>query len=104
MAQPEIHQGNIGTVFRFEITNQDDAIVDVSGASVREIFFQKPDLTSFTKFAAFVTDGTDGQLEYTSLTGDLDAFGQWYRQVHVVIPAGEFFSEWIPFIVHRNIA
>ncbi len=104
MSIPEIHLGNIGTVFRFEILNQDDVIVDLSSASTIEIRFRKPDrLTVLVRTASLVTDGTDGQIQYVTVAGDLDVPGPWTRQARVVIPAGEFWTETINFDVKDNI-
>ena len=87
MAANEVHLNDIGTVF--EITLKDEGnspeIVDVSTAATMEIIFQKPNGTSVTQTASFTTDGTDGKIEYTTLTGDLDTVGLWKIQGHVVL-------------------
>ncbi len=105
MSLPEIHQDNIGTVFRFAIRNQDDAVVDLSSASLLEIRFRKPDRTTIlVKTATLVTDGTDGLIQYVTIAGDLDTSGPWTRQARVTIPAGDFWSEVIAFQVEDNIS
>lgn len=104
MSIPEIHKGNIGTVFRFEIRNQDNVIVDLSAATELEIRFRKPDrVTVLIKIASYVTDGTDGQIQWVTVAGDLDVDGPWIRQARVVIPAGEFWTERLSFDVKDNI-
>lgn len=104
MSLPEIHVDNIGTIFRAEIRNQDNVIVDLSAATTLEMRFRKPDrATVLIKTAVVVTDGSDGQIQYITIAGDLDVAGPWIRQARVVIPAGEFWTEKITFDVKDNI-
>jgi len=104
MSLPEIHVDNVGTVFRSEVLNQDDAIIDLSAATTLEMRFRKPDRSFFVRTAVYTTDGTDGQIQYASVASDLDAAGTWHRQSRVIIPAGEFWTEVISFEVKANIA
>ena len=99
----EIHVGDIGTIF--EITVKDGAaIVNVSSATTKELFFLKPDGTKVTKPLVFKTDGTDGILRYTTTVAtDLDKDGTWTLQVHVVISTGEWRSSTPAFTVHKNL-
>lgn len=67
---------NIGVAFKATI-QEDGAAVDVSTASTKQIKFTKPDGTVETKTATFVTDGTDGVIQYVTVDGDLDMTGGW---------------------------
>ena len=67
---------------------EDEAAVDVSTSSTKQIFLKKPDGTIVIKTAAFVTDGIDGWLQYVTVAGDLDASGTWEYQPYVVLPGG----------------
>ena len=98
----EIHLNDIGTVFRLTIYDG-SSILDVSSASVKEIIFQKPDGTSVTKTAAFYTDGTDGIIQYTTITNDLDATGTWKIQAKVTLPGGTWSSCTQKFKVYANL-
>lgn len=101
MAQ-EIHVSDVGTILR--VTIQDGGVaVDVSSATTQEIFLRKPDGTKLTKTSGFQTDGTDGIIQYTTLTGDIDSDGIWRIQGHVIISAGEFFTDIGEFEVERNL-
>lgn len=59
------------------IVAQDDTATDISSYTTKEFVFTKPDGTTTTKSASFVTDGSDGKLEYQFVDGDLDAAGLW---------------------------
>ncbi len=102
MAKNEIHLNDIGTVF--EVTVQDDGvIVDISGATTKEIIFKKSRGEVVTKSAAFTTDGVDGKMRYVAVAGDLDERGQWELQAHVVLVAGDWRSDVDVFTVFPNL-
>ena len=97
MAANEIHVNDIGTVFEVTLLDEGSSpqIVDLSTATVKELIFKDPAGTSTTQTAAFTTDGTDGKIQYTTLTGDLDTAGLWYLQAHIVIgTASPINGEW----------
>lgn len=103
MSVPDIRVGNIGTIFRFTVQDQDGTAVDLSSATTLEIRFKKPDRSVITRTAVFTTDGTNGQIQYTTVSGDLDIDGSWKRQAHVIIPAGDFWSSVVDFKVKRSL-
>ena len=88
MSNPVV--GDIGTVFRTTIKDQDGTAVDVSSASTLQIIFKKPDGTILTKTAVFTTDGVNGNIEYPTISGDLDTAGSWTWQARVVIGSTEW--------------
>jgi len=99
MSHPKV-LGDIGTVYRATIKDQDNAIVDVSGAMTKEIIFLTPAGILKTKSATFTTDGTDGKIEYKTVSGDIDVEGTWEWQPHVIITAGnEWYGDAIEFVV-----
>lgn len=75
-----IRKGDIGTVIRCTVKEAGSAL-DLSGATTKQIKIQKPDGTILTKTAAFTTDGTDGQIQYTTISGDADLIGRYEIQV-----------------------
>lgn len=82
---------DIGTTVRItvqECVNNADVPVDVSGQSAMSFIFKEPDGVIATKTPSFTTDGTDGQLEYVILAGDLDKAGAWAVQAEVTLPSG----------------
>ena len=102
MAKNEIHQDDVGTKFLVTIYD-DSSVVNVSGASTKQIIFKKPDGTKLTKSAAFNSDGTDGKIYYTAVTDDLDEIGTYEIQGKVVITDGTFYTDIQTFKVHRNL-
>ena len=98
----EIHVGDIGTQFTLTISDAGKA-VDLSSATTKQIIFRKPDAVKLTKTAEFVTDGTNGQVKYLSISGDLDLAGFWRVQAHVVLPTGEWSSSVEMFEVVDNL-
>lgn len=103
MTREEMHVGDIGTKIGV-IIKEDDAIVDISAATTKEIFLEKPDKTKVTKTAQFETDGTDGKIYFLTLVdSDLDQAGNWKRQGHIITPTGEWRSSVIEFEVNENI-
>ncbi len=106
MALDEIHQGDIGTIFR--LTVKDSAsIIDVGSPSVNTILFELPDGTTLAKTATFPSggDGSDGKIEYKTIAGDLSLAGPWNVQAHVVLVADteDFKTDLKPFTVFSNV-
>jgi len=94
-----IHDGDIGTIFRQTIVDSDDTPIDVSTASTKFIYFQKPDGTKMKKTATFYTDGTDGIIQYIAVLSDIDQTGIWQMQGYVETSDGKFFAEKTTFNV-----
>ena len=104
----DLHIGDIGTVIKVTVQDKDANCVltalDVSTATTREFIFKKPSGDKLTVTATFTTDGTDGQIEYTTVDGDLDEVGEWKIQVYIAfIPGGSWRSEIGSFKVSKNL-
>lgn len=94
MSDTVIHVGDVGTIFRLTIVESDEVTpVNVSSATVKKIYFMKPDGTKVTKTAVFSTDGTDGKIQYVGIAGDVDQPREWQMQGYVEMTSGKFFSE-----------
>jgi len=101
----EIHMGDVGTVIRVTVTENDDA-VDLSGANNYDLIFKKPTSdTTVTEDATFTTDGTDGQIEFTVPDNTwLDEVGWWRVQALVEWASGNrWFGEIGRFRVFPNL-
>lgn len=98
----EIHYGDIGVNFNITVMNG-TAVLNVSNANSINIIFQKPDGSDLTKTATLVTNGTDGNIRYTSVSGDLDQVGTWQIQARVNFGASVFSTDIQKFKVYRNI-
>ncbi len=103
MAVAEIHEADIGTILRFTIKDG-TVILDISGATTKDILLEKPGPTVVTKAGAFFTDGTDGILQYTTIAADLNIVGLWRAQVSLVLPSGSWKTSFTEFRVHKNLA
>ncbi len=100
----DIHEGDIGTVIRATIKD-DGVIVDVSAATTKDFYFKKPDGTeSGPHTMTFTTDGIDGQVEYATVSEDLDQAGQWDVQAHIIVGSTDNLSSVGHFEVKPNIA
>lgn len=103
MAAGEIRISDIGTVFSGTIKDNNNAIVDISGATTKQIILLKPNGTVIQEAASFVTDGTDGKLSYTIQSGDLNICGIWQIQWKIVLSDGTWYSDIHSFKVYSNI-
>lgn len=82
MAANEIRLNDIGLDFIITIYSG-GSIKDLSTFTTKQLIFRKPSGTSVTKTADFITDGTDGQIRYLTLAGDLDETGIWKIQARI---------------------
>ncbi len=100
----EIHVGDIGTKLGV-IFMEDDAVVDISTATVKKIIFEKRDGTVFIKDGAFTAQvGVDGKIYWqTALATDLDQAGIWKRQGYIEMGGGTWRSSVVEFEVNENI-
>ena len=79
MAADEIHVDDVGTLFKVTIADCPSSL-DISSATTKTLKFKKPSGTVLSKPGTFFTDGSDGILTYTSVSGDLDECGRWELQ------------------------
>ena len=98
----EVHVSDT-PIHRMTIHDQDDDVVDVSGATLKTIVFEKPDGTIVTQTATFFTNGTDGIVEYQTVGGDHDFAGPWRKQAHVTIASGNWTSTIVSFPVAAKL-
>lgn len=99
----EVHVGDIGTIIRVTIKDENCDPQDISSASSKELIFKKPNCTIVTKTATFYTDGTDGIIQYTSESGFFDVSGIWQIQGVVSFGSGTWSTDIIEFRVNKNI-
>lgn len=103
MSANEIHVGDIGTIFEVSVLDG-TTVVDISTATVKQLLLRKPSGTLLTKAAVFKTTGTDGVLQYTTVSGDLNEKGVWSLQVYIELPTGKWHSDRQNFTVHENLS
>lgn len=68
------------------IDPETNAALDISNATTTDYRVRKPDQTTATWAAAFVTDGSDGKITYSTKPGDLDQAGTWLLEGHIISP------------------
>lgn len=101
--QADLHVGDEGTIIYFNI-KENGAAADVSTATVQKVRFQKKDKTTVDKLTTFNSDGTDGILKYTTVTGDIDQKGRWAAQVYLELPAWKGWTSKVYFQVDEPLA
>tara|TARA_R110002110_G_scaffold255061_2_gene470839 strand:+ start:1565 stop:1873 length:309 start_codon:yes stop_codon:yes gene_type:complete len=102
MAANEIHENDVGTKFLVTVTDGTSA-VNISGASTKQLIIKKPSGAKLTKATSFVTDGTDGKMQYSIAADDLDEAGTYKLQGRVIISDGSFYTDIHTFKVYRNL-
>lgn len=102
MASDEVHVGDIGTEFRCTIQDCPSSL-DLSSATTKQIKFKKPSGERLVKNASFYTDGSDGIIKYTTVSGDIDECGRWQLQGFVVLGDSQYHTDVKFFRVFRNV-
>jgi hypothetical protein len=102
MANCSVKLGDIGTVFELEIQDCGKTL-DISSASSQEIIFVKPNGAEVSHTSQFSTDGTNGKIQYITISGDIDKVGTWGIKGKVTLsaPAGEWTSTTATFDVEK---
>ena len=59
------------------------SVRDISGQTALAIYAKPPVGAAKTFTASLTTDGTDGKLDYTTVSGDIDESGMWDIQAKV---------------------
>ena len=103
----QAHVNDIGTIFRVTVYDTTSAggttVADISGATTKKFTFKRPDGTTFEKTAVFTSDGTDGNIQYLSVDGDLNVAGTLNLQAYVATGAGTWSTSVGTFKVHENL-
>jgi len=75
----------------------------LGSATTKQIILEKPSGETLTKTAVLVTDGSDGQMHYITVSGDLDETGTWNYHGYVVIGSGMWKTTVKTFEVLENL-
>lgn len=102
MAAEEIRVGDFNTSLVVTIKDG-DSIVDISTATAKYLKLKKPDGVVLQKNTTFLTDGTDGKMQYITVSGDITICGTWKMQGNIELGGGKFGSDIISFKVYRNL-
>ena len=102
MSANEAHVGDIST--RITLTMKDGAsVVDISGASTKQVWIADPDGVTVKSDATFTTDGSDGKIYYDTLAATFDQAGDWQVQGYVVTATGTWHSDIQDLKVYANL-
>lgn len=82
----DLRQGDYGVIVRLTV-QEGGSPVDVSTAT-NSIIAERPKGAARVFAASFLTDGTDGIIEYTLLDGDLNEAGPWRVRARCVFVSG----------------
>ncbi len=96
-----IRVGDHGTGIKITIKDQDGIPVNISTASSLALSIIKPNGVILSKSGEFVTNGTDGQLQYIIVNGDIDVSGIWEISANLVMLGGTYSSDRYEFRVER---
>lgn len=103
MATPEIRVGDVGTVIEVTIDNGSGPL-DLTGWTVANLIFVKPDQTKVVKPGVVPLPPTQGKITWTTVAPtDLDQAGTWQVQAEVTIPGGSWKSSIGCFPVYDNL-
>ncbi len=98
-----VQEGAIGVLLTFTVLDAAGDPLDISTATIKKIRLRKPTGVMTEVTGVFVTDGSDGKLQYTTIANDLIGFGRWEAQAYVTTPTFTTGSDITTFDVDRNV-
>lgn len=102
MSAGEVRQYQVLPI-QLTIKDQDDATINISAATAKKIRIRKPDNSVLEKDAAFVSDGADGKITYTTETTDLNQVGTYQLQAVVTLSSVAYPSDLETLEVMANL-
>jgi hypothetical protein len=98
-----LQQNDIGVTFVVQALQQDGVTPqDISGATQYTIYIKPPNGEYIAHTAALVTNGTDGQMYYNSVAGDLGSPGIYKIRASYAVSGGVIYSKSTQFLVEVN--
>jgi hypothetical protein len=100
-----LQKGSIGVKIQIQFVDDAGTPINVSSGLTKRIYYRKPDGSTGYWAAAFTTDGTDGKVEYTTVSAnDIDVINQWGLQgYYTTAGGGVFYTEPAELTVKANI-
>jgi len=98
-----IQEETIGAPIVATVRNPDGSTRNIADATSHDLIFMPPNGQKMTKPAAFLTDGSDGKLVYTTVEGDLTPAGAWRVQAYIRQPGFDGSSKVGTFFVLKNL-
>jgi len=98
----EFGLNDIGNILRLTIL-EDGVAKDIQLATAKTYLIKKPDETVSEVNAVFDTNGSNGKVIYTFVTGDLDQVGLYEVQVKIVTASWTGISSSYSFLVRDTL-
>ena len=99
----QLQVGNVGSLIRMTVVDQDGEPVDVSAATLT-LYLRRPDDSVLVKTPTLTSGGVDGRIQYATVANDLIKPGGPYSlQVKVVIGGNTYFSTILILQISPNI-
>ena len=90
--------------FQYQAVDQSGNIIDVSGATLMQVTFTRPDKTKVVFTLSLLTTGKDGWMQYVTTPTDLNMPGLWEDQAYVTFPNNQdWHSDTSSFRVSPNL-
>lgn len=99
----DIHVGDVGTMFKLVVKDENDEIVPLDDATSLTVVFALPDKTVMEKTGELFSDGLDGIVKYVTKVGDISKSGTWKIQAIIGKLSGLWHSEIVKFKVDANL-
>lgn len=80
----DLQEDAIGALIVVTVVDGNGAAINLSGSTTKKLIFRKPNKKIVEKDADYFTDGSDGKLKYTTVSGDLKPDGVWRVQAYIV--------------------
>jgi len=102
----DLQYGDRGTKIRVTV-KENGAAFDISAATTKKIIFQKKNKEILEVDADFLTDGTDGVLQYVTSGSDVSLAGDWKLQAYLELsgsPGGAWHTSIADMSIAANLA
>ena len=99
----ELHVGDVGTRLIVTLVDNQEQPVDLSQSTLKQYILKKPDRSISILSALFVTDGSDGQLQFITTATTLTIAGYYKLQVYIEEDANKWHTDKVTFRVWPNL-
>ena len=98
-----LHVGDVGTAIVITVNNQDGTPVDLSSFTNLVLIIKRTDGSIVERTCIFVTNGTDGKVQYVSTINDFTVQGNYKFQVRCTSTTGVWHSNILVNKVYPNV-
>lgn len=99
----EFHVADVGVALRATIKDEETDVVPLQSASVKQYTIRKPSGAEITVDCDFVTDGSDGLIQYVTVASTFDEAGYYKLQGYLEMGTSKWHTNTITFRVYPNI-